>query len=272
MIPGDFVHLCQPGEGKSCGACCGLYNYADSREASLACRLRKRNRLFRDLVRRREDLPIYAARIVETENPAKRYEVIYCCEYLGFIDAEEQKVGCLLHPCQNGGEDWRDISFYGKELCDGHFCPSYHYLSREESLALVHIIKDWYLYGLCVTDIDLVKGWFRLIADRVHEMPGSHRFADGALKEISLRFFSLKLTWPYRSRETNRLGKYFFDGSQYMIKPIDYAAFGCEPSRFDKIFQSLASEFHRGEEIRHAEALIQEYIDDFAAAYGRNAR
>ena len=22
----DFIHLCQPDGGKSCGACCGLYN------------------------------------------------------------------------------------------------------------------------------------------------------------------------------------------------------------------------------------------------------
>lgn len=259
--------MCQPGEGKSCGACCGLYNYADSREAALKSRLQRRTCLFRDTVRGREDLPVYTDRIRETEDLEKRFEVIYCCEYLGFIDSEERKVGCLLHPCQNGGQDLRDVSFYGKELCDGHFCPSYHYLSREESLALVHIIKDWYLYGLCVTDIDLVKGWFRLIADTVHEMPGSHKFAEGALQDISLRFFSLKRTWPYRSRETNRFGKYYFDGAQYMIRPIDYAAFGCELSRFDKIFQSLASEFHHGDEIRQAEVLIQSCVDDFAAHY-----
>ena len=44
---------------------------------------------------------------------------------------------------------------------------------------------------------------------------------------------------------------------------------GVKPSRFDKIFQSLASEFHHGDEIRQAETLIQEYIDDFAAHYGK---
>ncbi|NLN60099.1 MAG: hypothetical protein GX147_05210 [Deltaproteobacteria bacterium] len=268
MIPGDSVHLCQPGGGKSCGACCGLYNYADSRKASLSLRLHERTRLFREAVRGRGDLPAYAARILETEDPAKRYEVIYCCEYLGFIDPEERKVGCLLHPCGNGGEDLRDASFYGKELCAGHLCPSYHYLSREESLSLVHIVEDWYLYGLCVTDIDLVKTWFRLIADRVHEMPASRRFVVGPLRDISLRFFSLKLTWPYRSSDTNRLGKYYFDGSRYMTRPIDYGALGCEPSRFDGIFQSLASEFRHGGEIRRAEGLIQGYIDDFAARYG----
>jgi hypothetical protein len=267
VIPGNAIHLCQPSGDKSCGACCGLYNYADSRRESLQVRLHDRTRLFREIVRSREDLSTYADAIRDMEDPAKRYEVIYCCEYLGFIDPEEGKVGCLLHPCQNAGEDWRDISFYGRELCDGHFCPSYHYLTQGESRALVYIIKDWYLYGLCVTDIDLVKQWFRLIADAVHEMPSAEKFATGPLQRISLAFFDLKLNWPFRSDETYRFGKYYFDGSQYMIQAIDYEAHGCSPSRFDAIFRSLTSEFHSAEEIRQAEAIIQGYVDEFVAHY-----
>ncbi|MBN1545529.1 MAG: hypothetical protein JW902_02600 [Syntrophaceae bacterium] len=269
MIPGNAIHLCQPDGSKSCGACCGLYNYADSRRESLEARLQARTCLFREMVRSREDLTNYAEQIRAAEDSTKRFEVIYCCEFLGFIDPEQEKVGCLLHPCQNGGEDWRDVSFYGRELCDGHFCPSYHYLTREESLALVYIIKDWYLYGLCVTDIDLVKNWFRLIADTVHEMPAANKFIDGPLRDISLRFFSLKLNWPYRSKDTHRFGKYYFDGSQYMIRPIDYEALGCELSRFDAIFRSLTSTFENVTEIRQAEILIQGYIDEFAAHYGK---
>ena len=46
-----FVHLCQPDPSKSCGACCGLYNYADSGREALAARLRNRTRLFRETVR-----------------------------------------------------------------------------------------------------------------------------------------------------------------------------------------------------------------------------
>ena len=42
-----FVHLCQPDASKSCGACCGLYNYADSSREALAERLRGRTRQLR---------------------------------------------------------------------------------------------------------------------------------------------------------------------------------------------------------------------------------
>ncbi len=262
-----FIHLCQPDGCKSCGACCGLYNYADSSKESLVKRLRRRSSLFREKVERQEDLPAYAQEVLSSEDQTKRYEVIYCCEYLGFIDEHERRVGCLLHPVQNGGRDMRDVSFYGRELCDGHFCPSYHYISRDEKTALLHILDDWYLYGLCVTDIDLVKEYFRLISEAVSEMPHPGRFAEGGLRQIAARFFSLKLSWPFRSPDVNRFGKYYFDGSQYMINHIDYHSLGCERSRFDRIFLSLSSDFKTSEEIRHAERLVQSHIDDFAAAY-----
>jgi len=201
------------------------------------------------------------------EEATKRYEVIYCCEYLGFLDDDGKKVGCLLHPFGNSGKDLRAVSFYGQELCDGHFCPSYHYLSREEKLSLLHIIDDWYLYGLVVTDIDLVKAYFKWISDGVYETPSPEVFRTGVLRDLAHRFFSLKLTWPFRSDDIHRLGKYYFDGSQYMIQFIDYEAMGHERSRFDKIFLSLSSIFRDKTEIEEAESMIQSHIDGFVKAY-----
>ena len=263
----NFVHLCQPDSCKSCGACCGLYNYADSTRESLVKRLRRRTALFHETVNGPGDLESFSRIIRESEPQTKIYEVIYCCEYLGFLDNNEKRVGCLLHPLQNGGKDFRDASFYGRDLCDGHFCPSYHHISREEKLALINIIEDWYLYGLCITDIDLVKEYFRFISEGIGEMPSADRFKEGALKNIALCFFSLKLSWLFRSPETNRFGKYYFDGSQYMINHIDYDALGCERSRFDRIFLSLTSQFNTLEELRKGEAIIQENIDEFIYKY-----
>jgi len=267
MIFNKFVHLCQPDGQKSCGACCGLYNYQNSTRDALDARLKARTILFKDIVKKRSDLSYYADQLKSTEDLAKRYDVIYCCEYLGYLNTICTKVGCLLHPVQNNGEDLRDVSFYGQELCAGHFCPSYHYFSQEESLAIISILDDWYLYGLCVTDIDLVKTWFRLIAEAVHEMPSVEEFSRDILKEISLQFFSLKMNWPYRSQDANRLGKYYFDGAQYMIKNIDYSSFGLKTSRFNTLFLSLTSEFQNRSEIEEAEILIQEYVNAFAEHY-----
>lgn len=266
-----LIHLCQPDDGKSCGACCGLYNYADNTKDALVKRLKKRTKLFRQTVRGRDDLATFSKMIKEAEDQTKLYEVIYCCEYLGFLDDDEKRVGCLLHPLQNGGIDMRDISFYGKELCDGHFCPSYHYLSRKEKLSLINIIDDWYLYGFCVTDIDLVKEYFQAICEGVGETPSPDKFKGGPLRDIALRFFSFKISWPFRSPATNRFGKYYFDGSQYMIKYIDYESLGCDESRFDRIFVSLTSEFKDVSELRRAEKMIQENIDKFILRYSENS-
>jgi hypothetical protein len=271
MSENDFIHLCQPDDEKSCGACCGLYNYAVSTKDALTERLQQRTELFRRMVRRPQDLAAFSHKVKQSEDGNKRYEVIYCCEYLGFLDDEEKRVGCLLHPLQNGGSDLRDVSFYGRELCDGHFCPSYYYISLEEKKALLHILDDWYLYGLCVTDIDLVKEYFRLISEAAGEMPNPRWFNEPSLRETAGRFFDFKINWPFRSEAVNRFGKYYFDGSQYMIQRIDYESLGVDPSKFDKIFLSLSSEFGGGGEVRHAEELIQKAVDDFAGRYKETA-
>lgn len=261
------IHLCQPDRTKSCGACCGLYNYADSSRASLTERLRRRTALFQKMVSGPGDLRAFSETVLSGEDGTKRYEVIYCCEYVGFLDARERRVGCLLHPVRHGGVDLREASFYGKELCEGHLCPSYHYIGRPEKLALIEIIDDWYLWGLCITDIDLVVTWFRLISEALGGMPEPVRFGLEPLRGIARAFFSFKTDWPFRSEAANRFGKYYFDGSQYMINHIDYEALGCERSPFDRIFLSLCSEFRDREEVERGETLIEENIESFRRAY-----
>lgn len=265
----DLVVLCQPDERKSCGACCGLYNYVDSSRSSLEQRLRSRTKRFQELKVKPGGVDLYAKEILAAEDFTKRYEVIYCCEYLGFLDKEEKKVGCLLHPMQNSGLDMRDRSFYGQELCAGHLCPSHYYIPQSQTQILVKIIDDWYLYGLCLTDIDLATAYFRILADRVFEELKPEVFDNVELKNIALEFFNWKITWPFRSLESNRLGKYYFDGSQYMISHIDYAKYGRERSKLDKIFLSLSSSFNNAEDIDAAEDMIWSNIENFVSTYKR---
>ena len=262
--------LCQPDADKSCGACCGLYNYADSSCASLTGRLRARTERFRQLVKAPGDIEYYAKATFSSEDFAKRYEVIYCCEYLGFLDDAEKKVGCLLHPSQNSGLDLRAGSFYGQETCAGHICPSHHFIPKNQAQIMIKIIDNWYLYGLCLTDIDLVTDYFRLLADRIGEELKPDVFDNSSLNDIAREFFNWKINWPFRSEETNRLGKYYFDGSQYMISYIDYAKLGREISPLDKIFMSLSSTFKNTQEIEEAEDLIMANMRRFVAMYQKH--
>ena len=261
--------LCQPDKSKSCGACCGLYNYMNSSRSSLTERLRARTKRFHKIVKNKNDIEYYTSKIIAGEDLKKRYEVIYCCEYLGFLDNAERKVGCLLHPAQNSGLDLRDVSFYGQELCAGHLCPSHHFIPKSQSQILIKIIDDWYLYGLCITDIDLVKTYFRLLADHIGEEIKPEVFDNEALKKIVCQYFDWKITWPFRSPDTNRLGKYYFDGSQYMISYIDYEKHGRDVSKFNTIFLSLSSVFKNTREIEEAENLILSNIDNFIHTYER---
>jgi hypothetical protein len=259
--------LCQPDAGKSCGACCGLYNYVDSSREALARRLAARTKRFREMVKGPDDIPRYAESTFAVEDFRKRYEVIYCCEYLGFLDDAEKRVGCLVHPMQNNGVDMRTRSFYGQEVCAGHICPSHHFIPVFQQNILLKIIDDWYLYGLCLTDIDLVVTYFRLIADRIGQELKPEAFDDDALKNIALEYFHWKTTWPFRCVEANRLGKYYFDGSQYMISHIDYEKFGRDISPHNAIFLSLSSEFHQTEELAAAEKMVGSNIERFLSAY-----
>jgi hypothetical protein len=38
-------------------------------------------------------------------------------------------------------------------------CPSYPHLTKVEQAAVFTVLDDWYLHGLVITDIDLVKGF-----------------------------------------------------------------------------------------------------------------
>jgi hypothetical protein len=257
MVDESFCHLCQPDEGKSCGACCGIYNYADSTRETLVARLGQRTERFHRDVRTEADLAAFSRAVGAAEDQGRRFEVIYCCEFAGFLDKDRKRVGCLLHPAQNRGNDLRGISFYGRELCEGHLCPSYSFLGRTEKLALLRILDDWYLYGLCVTDIDQVKGYFGHLADLLGGTPKPEVFGDEAVRAIARRFFGFKCDWPFRSSESNRFGRFYFDGSQHMIRPIDYEALDCGRSPFDSLFLSLTSEFRDAGQLREAEAMIR---------------
>lgn len=258
--------LCQPGKGKSCAACCGIYNYTDSSPASLSERLGRRTELFHKLGGITQDLELFGRIVAHKEDQRRRFAQIHCCPFVGFLDRQERKVGCLLHPGQNGGADRRAASFYGGTLCRDHLCPSHHFLTQLEQEVLIEVIDDWYLYGLCVTDIDLVKGYLCRVADRLGWTPKAEMFCVPAVRKAARHFFGFKMDWPFRSNQTNRFGRFYFDGSQYMIRPIDYASLGCERSSYDGIFLSLSSEFRGQKELRQAEALIEEGICRTAAA------
>ena len=117
-------HLCQPGQGASCGACCGLYNFRDHSRASLAERLATQTATLRPLPREPGAWRAAARELLESRRATPPlFPVVRVCPLLGFLDEEHTRVGCLGHPKVTGGEDLRDCGVYRADICETFTCP-----------------------------------------------------------------------------------------------------------------------------------------------------
>jgi len=260
------VSLCHPDPTKSCGACCGLYNWEDHSRRTLLGRLEKSTEFFFSSGQDPEAFRRALAREPLPANP-KLLETLYNCEFLGFVDGGKKRVGCLLHPSVNQGRDLRDHCFYGAEICAGHFCPSHTCLTRPEQQSVRAALEDWYLYGLVITDIDLVKEFFHHVQTRLGDSVRAERLGGRKIREALRDFFALKESWKLASSK-NRLGKYYFSHSEYQVARIEYEKnWSLKPSRFDKILVSLSSEFRTPEEVFEAESIVEGKIARFVRAY-----
>lgn len=80
-------------------------------------------------------------------------------------------------------------------------------------------------------------------------------------------FFAWKVQWPFRRTEAIRFGKYYFLEGEYHIAHIDYGRLGIDPSPYDGIFLSLASEFRDSTEVTAAEGMVRDNIEGVIARY-----
>jgi len=90
------------------------------------------------------------------------------------------------------------------------------------------------------------------------------------LRDILLRYFKLKESWPFRDSTRPRFGKYYFIGEDYDIDRIDYANIGADPSPYDVIFLSLSSLFKAKRDLDEATIIIDGIIDEFYSEYRRS--
>jgi hypothetical protein len=262
------IHLCQPDKNKSCGACCGIYNYAANTKDELIRRFDYREKLMQKVRDREISLEAYRDTIRHREDGRRIYKTIYTCEFAGWLGGEKKKVGCMIHPMQNNGIDMRDISFYGRDICEGHFCPSYQKLNQNEAQITIDTLYDWYLFGAVITDMDFVKTFFRIVQDRLgEEVKPSAIKESQKLKDILYRYYNLKVSWPFRDTKRPRFGKYYFVGEEYDIDKIDYAVLGADAPVYNSIFLSLSSSFESRKELDMAINMIDVIIDEFTYEY-----
>jgi hypothetical protein len=260
------IHLCQPDSAKSCGACCGLYNWVNHSRDALQALVNGRTDLFFSSAGD-GDFDRYRSAAAKLAPGPKLCETIYNCEFLGFVDCGRSRVGCMLHPSCNRGAELRNRSFYGRELCAGHYCIGYTCLSDSEQRAVVLSVDDWYLYGLVITDVDLVRSFFAHAENRMGDRVRSDRLEDASVRGALGDFFRLKEHWKFATGKP-MLGKYYFSEGEYYTARIEYEkTLGIRRSPFDRILVSLSSEFTHAGDLEEAETIIDRHLRRFVEAY-----
>lgn len=230
--------LCQPGGGASCGACCGLYNFADhGREAlseALARRTHRAAQGPRTLAAFRE-----AAEQLRAQERGPLFTEVRVCPLLGFLDPEQTRVGCLAHPLVTGGEDLRDCGVYNAGICASFECPSFLWLSDEEARLIRDACPDWYLYGLVITDVEFVRGCLGLIANALGRQVTAETLRAQCLEEMGA-LFALKERAPGREQGAAVFGRFVPDGTgDGALRTLDYRRLQVPPAPEDEVVLCL---------------------------------
>lgn len=119
------MSLCQPASNFSCGACCGILNLQIDIEA-IKILWQQRTEKFLDLCQpfQRENALDYRQQQESNEQKYPRSdEEVYVCPFLGYLDNNCTRIGCMIHPLQTGVADSQNCSFYGQSICQGYDCP-----------------------------------------------------------------------------------------------------------------------------------------------------
>jgi hypothetical protein len=219
-------HLCQPGGGASCGACCGLYNFRDHSRAALTERLAEQTERLGALPREREAWGAAARALLEARREAPLFPAVRVCPLLGFVDEARGQVGCLGHPKVTGGVDLRDCGVYRSVICETFTCPSFGWLTDAQARLVRAACADWYLYGLVITDVEFVRGCLKLLEWEVGgPVPPERLEARPEALAAVRRLFALKETAPGRGTHAAVFGRFTRDTEGEPVpRALDYAA------------------------------------------------
>jgi hypothetical protein len=252
--------LCQR-QGASCGACCGLYNRADLSRAAVREDLRRSTALLARTPRTPEAFRAAAAERAR-QLPAPVFPSIRICPLLGFLDAAEERVGCLAHPKVTGGVDLRSCGVYDVLTCDAFLCPSHAHLREEEALLVAAAAGDFHLYGLVVTDAPFVHAILGALAERTGLRAAASDLRHGPFQEALRALFSLK--------EDLEAGSEGIFGA-FRVREAALGAAG-EGAPEDRILDALGADVASGNDEDALRAEIGRRLGRCAAALAEAAR
>jgi len=216
------LNLCCPDSGKSCAACCGLYNVPVATRAVLHARLIHRTSLFEAVHRHPDAIQDFGARIRIDEGNDCLDPEIHVCPYAGFIDHQHACVGCMLHPSAPGNEgtDLRGLCYYGSLACKSFYCDSWRSLPIPYKSILSHLIADWHLWGLAATDHDFVLLLFGLLDSMLGRSFDERVTRQPQARSILLSMLQWKDSWPLAHESQLRRSRYYVS-PEFVAPPDD---------------------------------------------------
>jgi hypothetical protein len=246
--------------GASCGACCGIYNREDLSREAVRTDLRRSTAL---LARTPRTADAFRAAAAERSRalPAPVFPSIRICPLLGFLDADEERVGCLGHPAVTGGLDLRACGVYDVLTCEAFLCPSHARLREEEAALVAGAAGDFYLYGLAITDAPFVHAVVGALAERTGLRPAPSDLRHAPFREALHALLALK--------EELAAGSEGLFGAFHVRRP-DAADDGAPPE--ERILAAVGADAGTGNDEEALGAEVKRRLDRCAAALAEAAR
>lgn len=229
--------------------------------------MRRQTELLRDTPRTAADFRA-AARTLKTQQPPAAFSDVRVCPLLGFIDSDARRVGCLGHPKVTGGADLRDCGVYDAKKCESFECPSFIWLEPDQAELVRAACPDWYLYGLIITDVELVRGVLRLLANDVGRHVTARQVLDrpAALRAIA-SLFGLKASIT----DGEHVFGQFEPGpdGEPELRQLRYSALGADTAPEDGVLLCLGFLPRSLAALESSRRAIRERISEAAAALSK---
>ncbi|MBZ4395821.1 hypothetical protein [Myxococcus sp. AS-1-15] len=261
-------HLCQPGGGASCGACCGLYNFRDHSRGALMEQLAMQTERLRRVPYEASAWSAAAKELVDARRAAPMFPAVRVCPLLGFLDKDRKQVGCLGHPLTTGGTDLRDCGVYRASVCETFTCPSFGWLTDGQARLVQAACADWYLYGLVITDVEYVRGCLRLLEWELGGPARPEQMVEqpGVLAAVR-KLFALKETAPRRDSKAGVFGRFTKDTEGEPVpRMLDYMKLGVRASPEDDVVLCLGYTPDNATDLMASRELVRTHVKAVARA------
>ncbi len=141
-----------------------------------------------------------------------------------------------------------------------YFCDTTKDFAPRWKRVLRQVLDDWYLFGLVVTETDLLTAVFSHLESLI-EKPLDVSMAGRGLVAAALKLLlRLKCRWPFRPASHGTACHYLFSDNAYPKPAVDYHRHNVAPSAYDSILRQMPSVFPDEPALRRAEALIEEHL------------